>query len=346
MPSSLGGRLRPSIVLTLGVTLTLLGGPAAGQDARGEAARKEGKVVWYAVGALPTMERVAKLFEQAHPGIKVEVHRSGSERILQRLMQEAAAGIKNCDVLESADAGHFVLLKKKGLLARYVPPGNDRFPPGFRDAEGMAPAWRAHLVVIPYNAKLVPAAEAPRTWKDLLDPRWKGKLVTAHPGYSGTILSQVMVLANLYGWDYWRQVAQQKPLLVQSAQDPMQVVGAGERPVGVNASEYSLYIQRRKGNPLGIAYPTDGVPLIVTPTAITSFAPRPNAARLFTDFLFTREVQQYLVEHEGLYVPHPGVTYPPDKPKLSELKLLPVDPGELDRRADEIKKRFVELFGA
>jgi iron(III) transport system substrate-binding protein len=332
--------------LLIAVLLTLSGTLGWAQDAGLEAARKEGKVVWYTVGALPMVERVAKLFEQGHPGIKVEVHRSGSERILQRFMQEAAAGIKTCDVLESADAGHFVVLKKKGFLSRYLPPGADRFPPAFRDPDGMGFGWRAHLVVIPYNAKLLPASEAPRTWKDLLDPKWKGKLVTAHPGYSGTIVSHIHALANLYGWDYWKQMAQQRPLLVQSAQDPMQVVGAGERLVGVNASEYTLYIQRKKGNPLGIVYPQDGVPLIVTPTGITSFAPHPNAARRFIDFLFTREIQQYLVEHEGLYVPHPEVTYPSDKPRLSDLKLLAIDPVELERRTDEIKKRFVELFGA
>jgi iron(III) transport system substrate-binding protein len=147
------------------LTVVLTAGAAMAQDGGLEAARKEGKVVWYTVGALPMVERVAKLFEQAHPGIKVEAHRSGSERILQRFMQEAAAGIKTCDVLESADAGHFVVLKKKGLLSRYLPAGAERFPPAFRDPEGMGFGWRAHLVVIPYNTKLLPASEAPRTWK-------------------------------------------------------------------------------------------------------------------------------------------------------------------------------------
>ncbi|MBI4591437.1 MAG: Fe(3+) ABC transporter substrate-binding protein, partial [Candidatus Rokubacteria bacterium] len=69
-------------------------------------------------------------------------------------------------------------------------------------------------------------------------------------------------------------------------------------------------------------------------------------ARLFTDFIFARAVLQYLADAEGLYVPHPEVTYPADKPKLSDLKILPVDPEELERRTEEIKKRFVELFGA
>jgi iron(III) transport system substrate-binding protein len=103
---------------------------------------------------------------------------------------------------------------------------------------------------------------------------------------------------------------------------------------------------RRKGSPIAAIYPPEGVPLIFSPTAITSFAPHPNAARLFTDFIFTREIQQLLADSEGLYVAHPEVTYPPDRPKLTDLKVLVVDPEEIDRRADEVKKRFVELFGA
>ncbi|MEK6710041.1 MAG: extracellular solute-binding protein [Nitrospinota bacterium] len=328
------------------LAVSLTSGTTWGHDPRPAEARREGKVVWYTAGALPVAERIAKLFEQAHPGIKVEVHRSGSERILQRLMQEVGAGIKNCDVFNSSDAGHYVLLKKRGLLAEYTPPGMERFPQSFRDPDGMAQGWRAFPVVIPYNTKLLSPGEAPKSWKDLLDPKWKGKLVTAHPAYSGTIVSQILALANLYGWDYWKHLAQQKPLLVQSVFDPGQVVASGERALGINGAEYFLYTQQKKGNPIGIVYPQDGVPLIISSTAITNFAPHPNAAKLFTDFIFTREVLQYLADAEGLYVPHPDVTYPADKPKLSELKILPLDPEELERKTEEIKKRFVELFGA
>jgi iron(III) transport system substrate-binding protein len=93
-------------------------------------------------------------------------------------------------------------------------------------------------------------------------------------------------------------------------------------------------------------YPKEGVPLVVSPTAITSFAPHPNAARLFTDYTFTREVQQVMADSEGLYTGHPDVRYPADKPKLGELKLLVPDADELEKRNEEIKKRFVEFFGA
>lgn len=341
--------MRPRWLAVLGATVSLLGPlglPASAADARLEAARKEGRVVWYTSLALPSAEKVARLFEAAYPGIKVEVHRTGSQRILQRVMQELAANIKNVDVIHTSDAGHFVLLKEKKLLAAYTPAGVEKFPPGFKDRDGHWYGLRATVSVIAYNTRAVSAAEAPRTWKDLLDPRWKGKVVTAHPGYSGVIATHVLALVNLHGWEYFRQLAQNRLMLVQSAVDPSGVVASGERPVAANGGDYTFYKTKKRGNPLEIVYPKEGVPLVVSPAAIAAFAPHPSAARLFTDFTFGREVQQVLADSEGLYTGHPDVRYPADKPRLSDLKLLTVDPEELEKRSEEIKKRFVELFGA
>jgi iron(III) transport system substrate-binding protein len=332
--------------LALGSALVVGAAGASAQDPRLEAARKEGKVVWYTSLALPSAEKVAKLFETAYPGVKVEVHRTGSERILSRVMQELQANIKNVDVVHTSDAGHFVLLKNKNLLQRYTPAGVDGFPAGFKDKDGFYFGLRATVSVIAYNTKSVSAADAPKTWKDLLDPRWKGKMVTAHPGYSGVIATHVLALVNQYGWDYFKQLAQNRLMLVQSAVDPAGAVASGERLVAVDGGEYTFYQTKKKGNPIEIVYPKEGVPLIVSPTAIMSFAPHPNAARLFTDFTFSREVQQVMADSEGLYTGHPEVKYPTDKPKLSELKLWSVDPEELEKRNEEIKKRFVEFFGA
>jgi len=338
---------RLSALVGLLVSIGMLTAVAASaQDARVEAAKKEGKVVWYTSLALPTAEKIAKLFEAAYPGVKVEVHRTGSQRILQRVMQELQANLKLVDVIHTSDAGHFVLLKEKKLLMKYAPPGVDAFPAGFKDKDGYYFTLRATVNVIAYNTKLVPAAEAPKGWKDLLDPKWRGKMVTAHPGYSGVISTHVLALVQLYGWDYFKQLAQNKLMLVQSAVDPAGVVASGERQVAVDGGDYYYYQMKKKGNPIEVVYPKEGVPLVVSPTAIASFAPHPNAAKLFTDFTFTRELQQVMADSEGLYTGHPEVKYPADKPKLSDLKLLTVEPEELEKRNEEIKSRFVEFFGA
>ncbi|MBI2369047.1 MAG: extracellular solute-binding protein [Deltaproteobacteria bacterium] len=332
------------LILALAAAVLMAARPAPGADPRLEAAKREGKVTWYTSVALTTAERIAKLFESAF-GVPVAVNRTGSQRVLQRVLQEAQAGIKVVDVIQTSDAGHFVLLKSKGLLARYIPAGTEGFPAAFKDRDGSYLGWRATLSVIAYNPKLVPAAEAPRSWKDLLQPKWKGKLVKAHPGYSGIIATGMLALVKEFSWDYFRQLAKNGPMIVQSANDPAQVVASGERPVAADGAEYFLYSQRKKGNPLAIVYPAEGVPLVISPTAIARDAPHPAAARLFTDFIFTKAVQQLMADREGLYVPHPEVTYPADKPKLKDLKLLQVDAEELESRNQELKRTFAEIFG-
>lgn len=332
--------------LIFALTAVWVSASAAQESQLLQAAKKEGKVVWYTSLALPSSTAIAHAFRTRYAGIEVEVNRTGSQRVLQRVMQEAGAGIKNVDVIHTSDAGHFVLLKDKGMLLKYVPKGVEPFPAGFKDKDGFYFGMRATLSVIAYNPKIVLERDAPKTWKDLLNPKWKGKMVTAHPGYSGIIMTHVLALVNLYGWDYFKELAKNSLHIVQSANDPAEVVASGERPVGVNGSEYFYYKVQKQGNPIKILYPKEGIPLIVSPVAIAKDAPHPNAAKLFSEFIFAKESQQLLADREGLYTGHPEVTYPADKPKLKELKLLPADPDELEKRNAEIKKRFVEFFGA
>ena len=159
-------------------------------------------------------------------------------------------------------------------------------------------------------------------------------------------MTHVLALVNQMGWDYFQELAKNKLHIVQSANDPAGVVASGERPIGVNGAEYFYYKTLKQGNPVKIVYPKEGVPLVVSPTAIAAAAPHPNAARLFTEFILSKENQQILADKEGLYTGHPEVTYPKDKPLLKDLKLLTVDADELDKRNSETKKRFTEIFGA
>ena len=320
---------------------------ASAQDAAMiQTARKEGSVAWYTSLAIPSSTSIAQAFKTKYTGIDVEVHRTGSQRVLQRVMQEASSGIKTADVIHTSDAGHFVLLRDKGLLLQYTPKGVENFPAGFKDKNGFYFGMRATLSVIAYNPKIVLEKDAPHSWKDLLNSKWNGKMVSAHPGYSGIIMTHVLALVNLYGWDYFRDLAKNKLHLVQSANDPAGIVASGERPVGVNGAEYFYYKTQKQGNPIKIVYPKEGIPLVVSPVAIAKNSLHPNAAKLFTEFIFTKESQQLLADKEGLYTGHPEVTYPVDKPKLKDLKLLSADPDELEKRNEEIKKRFVEFFGA
>src|ERR1043166_2159978 len=170
------------------VVVWLNPGSASAQDpGLVQAARKEGVVAWYTSLAIPSSTAIAHAFKTKYTGMDVEVHRTGSQRVLQRFMQEAGAGIKNADIVHTSDAGHFVLFKQKGMLLKYTPKTAEVFPAGFKDRDGFYYGMRATLSVIAYNPKIVSDGDAPKTWKDLLNSKWKGKLVSAHPSYSGII---------------------------------------------------------------------------------------------------------------------------------------------------------------
>jgi len=163
-----------------------------------EAAKKEGKVTWYTSVDLPVAEKVAKAFEAAYPGISMKVERSGAERIFQRIGQEYSSRIYVCDVVNSSDAAHLIIWKRGDLLAPYLPEDVIKhFPKEHWDADGMYASWRLTLSPIAYNTNLVKPEEAPKGFLDLLDPKWSGKIVKAHPGYSGTIMTATQQLAAI-----------------------------------------------------------------------------------------------------------------------------------------------------
>src|SRR5215472_15081382 len=206
-----------------------------------EAAKKEGKIVYYTSVDLPLAERVAKAFEAKYPGIEVRVERSGAERVFQRIGQEYSSNIHAVDVVNSSDAAHFIAWKRDGILAPYVSEDAAKFPADHRDVDGQFASFRVWLSIIAYNTNLVKAEDAPKSFADLLDPRWKGKIVKAHPGYSGTIMTATYQMQRDLGWSFFEQLAAQNIMQVQSSADPPKKLDLGERAVMADGNEYNIF---------------------------------------------------------------------------------------------------------
>ena len=310
-----------------------------------EAARKEGKVVWYTSVDLPVAERIAKSFEAKYPGIAVRVERTGAERVFQRIGQEYGSRIHAVDVVQSSDAAHFIVWKRDGLLAPYVPEDVAKhFPAEHKDPDGMFATWRAWLSVIGYNTKLVKPEEAPKSFADLLDPKWVGKIVKAHPGYSGTILTATYQMQRDLGWEYFEKLAKQRVMQVQSSADPPKKLALGERAVMADGNEYNLFQLKEKGEPVEIVYPTEGSPLIIGPNGIFKNAPNPNAARLFQSYSFTAEAQQINIDFGGLRSVHALAKEKPGRKPFKEIKTMKDDPVAVEKQSEQIKARYSRIF--
>ena len=310
-----------------------------------EAARKEGKVAFYTALELPTAERFAKVFEAKYSGIAVRVERSGAERIFQRIGQEQASRIFAVDVVCSTDPAHFIDWKRHGWVAPYVPEDVARhLPSEYVDPDGMHATVCAWLEVIGYNANLVAREIAPKSYADLLDPKWRGKLVKGHPSYSGAILTATFLLVRELGWSYFEKLATQKVMQVQSAGDPPKKLALGERAVEVDGADSIVLLMQEQGQPVEVVHAREGTPLIVTPAGIFRRAPHPNAARLFQNFLFSAEGQQVLVDN-ARHSFHALVKPKPGRPPLSAIKLMKSDPLVVERQSEEIKARYTKIFG-
>ena len=309
------------------------------------AATKEGKVVWYTSVDLPLAEKIAKAFEAKYSGISVRVERTGAERLFQRLEQEYSSGIHAVDVVNSSDASQLIVWKREGILQPFVPEDVAKFyPPEHKDPDGQYASFRVGLCVMGYNTNLVKAADTPKSYADLLDPKWKGKLVKAHPGYSGTIMTATFQMARDLGWPYFEKLAKQDVMQVQSSADPPKKLELGERAVMVDGNEYNMFQFKESGKPVEIIYATEGTPLVVGPNAVFKAAPNPNAARLFQCYCFTAEAQQLIVDIGGLRSMHPQTKDKPGRKPFKDVKTMKEDAAGVEKEAEQIKAHYVKLF--
>jgi iron(III) transport system substrate-binding protein len=310
-----------------------------------EAAKKEGKLAFYTAMDLPVAEKFAKTFEAKFPGVTVRVERSGAERVFQRIGQEMESGIHAVDVVNSADGAHFIVWKRNDWLAPYLPEEVARhYPAQYYDPDGLWVTTRVWLSSLGYNTNLVKPEEAPKSFADLLDPKWMGKMVKAHPAYSGTIMTATFQIVREFGWQYLEKLAKQRVMQVQSSTDPPKKLALGERAVMADGNDYNLIQLKEAGQPVEVVYPAEGTPLVTGPSAVFKSAPNPSAARLFQNWLHSLEAQQLLVDFARQHSVHPLAKEKPGARRLDEIKLWKDDPAGVERMSEEIKARYAQIF--
>jgi iron(III) transport system substrate-binding protein len=275
----------------------------------------------------------------------VRVERTGAERVFSRISQEYGSRIHAVDLVNSSDAAHLIVWKRQGILAPYVPEDVARhYPAEHKDSDGQFASFRIFLCPIAYNTNLVKQEEAPKSYADLLDPKWVGKIVKAHPSYSGTILTATFQMSRDIGWSYFEKLAQQRIMQVQSASDPPKKLALGERAVMADGVEYVLFQLKEKGDPIELVYPSEGTPLIIGPNAIFKNAPNPNAARLLQSYMFSAECQQLCIDHGGLRSAHALTKEKQGRTPLSQIKLMKDDAEAVEKESENIKKRYTQIF--
>jgi iron(III) transport system substrate-binding protein len=328
-------------IAVLVVLMMLAAAPCAFAQALAEKAKAEGKVAFYA--NMTSVEPVMEAFEKKY-GIKAEYTRLSTSKFIATILTEHAAGKLTADVLQ-APIPVLELLMKKGVLASYVSPASAGYPK-WANKDGMIQSFGIEYVALIYNKDLVKPADLPKTYQELTDPKWKGKIVMADPASHPTTISWLVGLKeNVIKSDAeWRAflkgLAANSPMFVASFGPTPAPIETGEKLIGISMPKY---IVTKAPAPLDWARVSQ--PMMGTPRGIgiAAKAPHPNAARLFVDYWLSKEAMKIMADQVGEYVLAPGV-YPPiagiDKAKVIPIRELSDD--EIKKWGAEFKKIFVK----
>lgn len=309
-----------------------------------EGAKKERKLTIYSVLAVPDHTQVIGAFKQKYPFIEVSLWRpSGAgEGVATRVVTEASANAHLVDVvgLDEALMSHLV---KKNLMMRYESPERESFETAFKDKLGHWTAFYLNPKVIPYNTKLLRPEEAPKSYADLLDPKWKGKLVMedSEGGWFGTLYLHWGEKKTL---DYMRQLAKQNFTMRSGHTLITMLIAAGEYPAAVLSNGPRVELTRLRGAPLDWN-PPDPTVVSLTVIGIAARAPHPNAAKLYIDHVLSREIQEGYIEKR--FVKPSGrkgiASTFMDKLRRSGVTMIPLDVGSPEA-LNEFQRMYAEIF--
>ncbi len=311
----------------------------AQSNERAQQARREGRVVIYSTAPTEVVEGVMKVFEKKY-GVRTEYWRAESGRLTDRVLTEARAGKPLFDVVISSDTS-MLLLKDEKVFAAYYPSASFRFPAEFRDKDAMLSPWRILPIGILYNPKFVKAEEVPKSYRDLVDPKWRGKIAMPDPTSHFTTTNWLAEMQRVLGADWSAFVAglaAQRPLFVESFIVVPRALTTGEAHIGITYIKFVVefasqgapldYVRIKpmlsQGNYLGL-----GVK-----------APHPNAGKLFIDYFLSKESLTDLASH-GEFVLLPGVVPPlQDVQTLQFTQMRPLTRAEFRRWTAEFKALF------
>jgi iron(III) transport system substrate-binding protein len=328
-----------SSTITVALWFVIFLGTAMGQSLL-EGARKEGQVVFYASMEAVSAQKIVAAFEKKYPFIKVDATRIGSERMATRLVAEAQARKVRADVVQQSGFDFFGGLQK-GLFDSYFSPERAAFPPEYRDEKGLWVMPAATLNVIAYNKKMVAAGDAPKSFWDLVEPKWKGQLLMDE-NESKWMAGMISYFGEAKAMDLMRKLAGQDIQFRVGHSLLQTLLAAGERAAVVVAFANGVDRLKKDGAPIEWVG-ADPIIGLTFGSAVAKDAPHPNAARLLSDFLLSREGQE-VIASAGYYSPRADVSSPILKEAPAKAKIVPL-PMTLAPRYNEYFQTYRKVMG-
>jgi ABC-type Fe3+ transport system substrate-binding protein len=326
-----------SLLLLVAMSVTAYGGEADQRSAALlEAAKKEGKMVFYTSVETEFARALTVAFEARHPFIKTDIFRSTHDKILSRMNVERQTGTYTADVVSVGEFETYHL-QKKGFTAPYKSPFAAAYPDGFKDANGYWTDLYDNLIVTAYNTTRVKRGELPRRWEELLHPRWKGRMVLDQ-NEDRWFANMLYLMGEKKGMEFMQSLAKQDVAIRAGRSLVTQLLSAGEFDLQIVAYWYRPYLMKKQGAPVDWIGMEPAV-IALHPISIVEKAPHPNAARLFIDFALSDEGQKVFLQR-GREPAKPGLR-PEGYPV--HLKGFP-SRVQLAEKLEEYGRQFRALF--
>jgi iron(III) transport system substrate-binding protein len=323
-----------------------VGAPAAKcTDAQGA---PSGEVMIYTSMYRSVLDQVDPILEAKLPGVQVEWLQSGSEKIATRLDAELSAGATSADLVLTSDPFWYERKKREDHLLRYASLAALALPREMVDRDGAYVTSRISTMVVAYNTRLVSEEEAPRSFAELFDDKWKNAVTIPDPLGSGTAFTTLAYLVDVYGEEIIQRMHRANTVAAGGNSSAITRIETGEQKVGFVLLE-NVLAAKRSGAPIGYRVPKDGAALIPGPIAILKLSDNPVAARAVYDLLLSPEVQKLIVGGD-LHSPYEALDPPAGTPSLHQLKETKHDftPAFLSRsmeRAESLRHRFSAIMG-
>ena len=303
-------------------------------------AKKEGRVTWYTTVSIPESKQFMDMFEKQYPFIKVDLLRSGSGPLVNRIVSEYAAKNYAADVLHGMSSrGGFTVLKQRNILGRYESPERKNFAAELKDKDGYWASTFQNTFVLAYNKRNVKPDDVPKSYDDLLKPLWKGRQIINDTDNFEWFDGLLRFWGRDKGLAYFRRLAQQDQIFQRGARGRIQLVAAGEAPLTIGYGPHAQSFVNQ-GAPIEWV-PLEPVVVIVNTVNIAQRAPHPAAAKLLIDFLLSKPAQLKLRELSRI----PSRSdVESDPPRLIKGFKKVVQDIENDSMAESIKL-FQQTFG-
>jgi iron(III) transport system substrate-binding protein len=276
---------------------------------------------------------------------KASYIRASTGPIMARV--EAERANPQADVIWGVFNDYLTAAARKGLLEPYVAKESDRIPARFKHPENMWQGVTLLTVAFAVNTKRMQELrlQPPRTWDDLLDPRYKGHIVMSNPSTSGTayllLASHVRRLGEDRAFEYYERLDKNLAQVTKSGGAPGRMAAAGETPIGI-ALAYEVEVARKQGAPLEVIHPTDGVAWTFEGNALVKGARNPQNARRFLDWAVSRSAMEAYAKWRGSGITRTDVAV--SGPRITDLRLIDLDFVWAAENKDRLVKKWQEKF--